>query len=102
MREALRRSFEKPQKPPMHCRLLRALWVIGGVLMALVIVGLLAHGSRSRTTLQAYKAQLRAKGEKLTLSELKPNAHANTNNSSALLNHAVTKLGNARFFRGSL
>ncbi len=77
---------------------LRALWVIGGVLMALVIVGLLAHGSRSRTTLQAYKAQLRAKGEKLTLSELKPNAHANINNSLALLNNAVTKLGNARFF----
>ncbi len=70
--------------------------------MALVIVGLLAHGSRSRTTLKAYKAQLRAKGEKLTLSELKPNAHANINNSLALLNNAVTKLGNARFFSGSL
>jgi len=70
--------------------------------MALVIVGLLAHGSRSRTTLKAYKAQLRAKGEKLTLSELKPNAHANINNSLALLNNAVTKLGNARFFPGGL
>jgi len=81
---------------------LRGLVVIGGVLMALVMVGLLAHGSRSRTTLQAYKAQLRAKGEKLTLSELKPDAHANINNSLALLNNAVTKLGNARFFPGSL
>ncbi len=81
---------------------LPALLVIGGVLMALVMVVLLAHGSRSRTTLQAYKAQLRAKGEKLTLSELKPNAHANINNSLALLNNAFTKLGNARFFPGSL
>src|SRR5512147_3263740 len=51
-------------------KLLRGLVLLGAVGLVLGVIALLAARSGSRAELQRYKAELRAKGEKLSYSEL--------------------------------
>jgi type II secretory pathway pseudopilin PulG len=71
-------------------------WRIGAIIALLVIGGLftvlLTHRSRSRGTLAKFKAQLRARGEKLTYAELYQLRSTQYNNGLTLLTNAAKKL----------
>src|SRR2546426_27212 len=81
---------------------LRTVLIAGGVLLILLAFGILGHRSRSQVALQAYKAQLRAKGEKLTFQELKRAGASNSFDSAAILTNAVANFAKARFHPGNL
>ena len=70
----------------------RTALLVGILGLAAVLTVLLTHRSRSRTNLLKYKAQLRARGEKLTLAELTQSRSTQFNNGLQLLTNAVKKL----------
>src|SRR5436190_3083321 len=72
-----------------------------GIVAAILVVGLLllwasGHRSRGQKRLQAYKAQLRAKGEKLTFAELTGSQPVPTNGYAAALTNAVASFAAQR------
>jgi hypothetical protein len=69
-----------------------------GVIMLLLILGLLilGHGSTSRAALAKYKAELRAKGEKLSFVELANLSSPERRNWNSNLVSITTKLGKSR------
>src|SRR3974377_973283 len=74
--------------------LILALGALGAVI---VLLALLGSGSRNRGSLQGYKAELRARGEKLTFDELLRSRSTNVVNTMTPLSAAVLTLGDARF-----
>src|SRR5262245_43181785 len=93
-------EFEQPV-PRQMSKWLRILILTS--LAALVFAGIAALGHRSRTgsALQRYKAELVAKGEKLTYAELVGPRSTNASGSLAALTNAVAQLGSSRFHPGS-
>ena len=70
----------------------RALILLAGLVLSFLAFGLLGHDSRSRRALRNYKAELRAKGEKLTYEELTRTRSTNLNFSTGALTNAVARL----------
>ncbi|HWI59725.1 MAG TPA: hypothetical protein VNZ22_21030, partial [Bacillota bacterium] len=70
----------------------RAALLLGVVVLAFGVMGIMGHGARSRKALEQYEADLRAKGEKLTYVELMRLRIAHTNDSLARLTNAVASL----------
>ena len=66
------------------------------------VIALLGAHSASRVALRNYDAELRAKGEKLTFTELSHGWAANNIDSHAVITNAVAKLGEARLSPGLL
>ncbi len=62
------------------------------VLLALALVWQWGQRSQSRTGLQRFKAELLAKGEKLTLAQLMASRGTNVNDSQAAFTNAVAKI----------
>lgn len=83
-------------------KLLRVLVFLGALVLVLAVMALLGVRSSSRSALQRYERELRAKGEKLTFAELTRGRQPNAVDSHALLTNAVAKLDGARFHPGSL
>src|SRR5258705_7336110 len=73
----------------------RIMIVVGVLVLAIFVLGIVGHRSRSRRALENYKAELRAKGEKLTLQELLGLRPTNVNTSLAALTNAVAGIGKA-------
>jgi hypothetical protein len=69
-----------------------------GVILFVLVLGLLilGHGSTSRAALAKYKAELRAKGEKLTFAELVKSSSADRSLWNSNLVRVTTTLANAR------
>src|SRR6266699_3704242 len=80
----------------------RGFLVVAGVALALLAMTLIGHHSRTRSALQQYKAELRAKGEKLSFDELMRSWPSNANNSTAALTNAVGRLVRGPVEPGSL
>jgi hypothetical protein len=75
-------------------------WLVGVLAVAAVSVVWMGHRSRGHNALAAYKAELRRKGERLTLAELTQGRSTNANHSQAVLTNAVAQLRSARFGNG--
>jgi hypothetical protein len=73
------------------------IYVLIGValLLLLAVTASLSHRSHSQTALQAYKTQLRAKGEKLTFAELGITTSAANQQAFAVFTKVAGKLGRA-------
>jgi hypothetical protein len=80
----------------------RILLLFGVAVLAFVVLALLGSTSRNQSALQEYKAELRARGEKLTYEELPRSPSTNANHSLAKLTNAVAKIGNVRFQPGNI
>jgi hypothetical protein len=80
----------------------RILLLFGVAVLAFVVLALLGSTSRNQSALQQYKAELRARGEKLTCEELPRSPSTNANHSLAKLTNAVAKIGNVRFQPGNI
>ena len=80
----------------------RIILYCGALVVVFVLLALLGSGTRNGGSLQDYKAQLRARGEKLTFEELERSRSASTNNSMAALSNAVSMLGIPQFNPGSI
>ena len=70
--------------------------------MVLAVMALLGARFSSRSTLQKYERELRAKGETLTFAELTRGRQPNAVDSHALITNAVAKLGGGRLNPGLL
>jgi hypothetical protein len=75
----------------------RIVLLSGALVVVLVVLALLGGGTRNRGSLQRYKAELRARGEKLTFDELLRSRSTNVVNTMTPLSTAVLTLGDARF-----
>ena len=71
---------------------LRLVLVLGALALAIAAVAVLAHRSSSRNALQEYRAELRAKGEKLTFQELGPSFSTNGTESTRNFLNAAANL----------
>ncbi len=71
-------------------------------LIALVAIALLAHQAKSKSALEKYKAELRAKGEKFTFAELAASYTTNANNSMAVITNAANTLRATRTGPGNV
>src|SRR5436309_15986201 len=80
----------------------RVFLVVAGVALALLAMAFICHHSRTRNALQQYKAELRAKGEKLSFDELMLSWPSNANDSTAALTNAVGRLVRGSVDPGSL
>ena len=74
----------------------------GALVLVFVLLALLGTGSRNRSSLQSYQAELRARGEKLTFEDLERSRSTNVNNSIAALSNAVSMLGIPQFNPGCI
>jgi hypothetical protein len=72
------------------------------LVVVFVLLVLLGTGSRNRSSLQSYQAELRARGEKLTFEDLERSRSACTNDSMAALSNAVSMLGIPQINPGSV
>lgn len=81
---------------------LRVLIILALVLLAIPLLWMWSHRSRNQGALAKYKAELRAKGEKLTWAELGYPHPAETNNSLQKLLTAVDKISPGRTDPGKL
>jgi len=81
---------------------LRIFVILGVVALALGLMALLAHTSSSRKALQNYKAELRAKGEKLSYTELQPFAQVNISDSLIAFTNAMERISYCRLTPGNL
>jgi hypothetical protein len=80
---------------------LRILLLLGGLALALAMMALLGHNSGSRAALQKYKAELRAKGEKLTFEELMGSHQTSLTDSLIRLTNAIARLAYSSLSPGS-
>lgn len=80
----------------------RIVMVCSIVTLAFLAMALLGHRSSSARALQAYKATLRARGEKLTYAEFMAGRKPVTNNSLAAITNAVRNLEGSRLQPGLL
>jgi hypothetical protein len=80
----------------------RIVIVVGILGLGILFLTLAGHRSQSRQRLQKYKAELRAKGEKLTFKELTAGQLPNTNQFAFIVTNAVAKLGQQRLVPGTL
>ena len=80
----------------------RIVLISGALALAVVVMALLGGASRNRGPLQKYKAELRAKGEKLTFAELTRGRLTNAVDSHALITNATAKLSGGRLYPGLL
>ena len=71
----------------------RSLFFALGGLIVVVWIGLLAWGFRSKTSVEEYKAQLRAAGEKLDVKELIPPPVPPEQNAANIFREATKYLG---------
>ena len=83
-------------------KLVRVLVFLGALLLVVAAMALLGTRSGDRSKLQQYQAELRAKGEKLTLAELTRGRQPSAVDSHALITNAVAKLSGARITPGLL
>ncbi len=83
-------------------RLVRVAVFVGALLLVMAVMALLGVRSGDRRALQKYRAELTAKGEKLTFAELTRGRQANAVDSHALITNATAKLGGGRFAPGRL
>src|SRR4051812_38499771 len=81
---------------------LRIILVLGGLALALGMMALLGHNSSSRRALETYKAELRAKGEKLTFEEVRLLHQSNASDSLPKFTNAVARLAYSRLAPASL
>jgi hypothetical protein len=70
--------------------------------LVVVLLAVLGTGTRNRSSLQSYQAELRARGEKLTFEDLERSRSTNVNTSMAALSNAVSLLGIPQFPPGSV
>jgi type II secretory pathway pseudopilin PulG len=80
----------------------RIVLISGALALAVVVMALLGGASRNRGPLQQYKAELRARGEKLTFAELTRGRQTNAVDSHALITNATAKLSGGRLYPGLL
>ena len=83
-------------------KLVRVLIFLGAVLLVLAVMALLGVRSSSRGTLNRYKAELQASGEKLTFAELTRGRQTNAFDSHAVITNAAATLKSARLIPGVL
>jgi hypothetical protein len=83
-------------------KLFRGLFLLGVLGLVLGVIALLGARSLSEGALRSYEAELRAKGERLTLAELSHGRHTNGIDSHAIITNAVARLGDARLNPGLL
>ncbi len=83
-------------------KLLRTSIILVTVVLAVLLLWMWSHRSRNQGALAKYKAELRAKGEKLTWAELGYPRLAETNNSLQKMLTAVDKIGPGRTDPGKL
>jgi hypothetical protein len=81
---------------------LRTLIILVTVVLAVPLLWMWSHRSRNQGALAKYKDELRAKGEKLTWTELGYPRPAETNNSLQKMQTAVDKIGPCRTDPGKL
>jgi hypothetical protein len=72
------------------------------LVVVVVLLALLGTGSRNRSSLQSYQAELRARGEKFTFEDLERSRSTNVNTSMAALSNAVSMLGIPQFSPGNI
>src|SRR6266404_1890134 len=75
---------------------LRVMLLLGGLALALAGMAVIGHRSGSRSALLKYKAELRAKGEKLTFAELMRYKPTSSSAFAAALTNAVGRLAYSR------
>jgi hypothetical protein len=80
----------------------RIILYCGALLVVCAVLALLGGAARNRGSLQSYRAELRARGEKLTFQELELSRSTNGNGSMAALSNAVAKLGIPQFPPGNI
>jgi hypothetical protein len=83
-------------------KLVRVVVFLGALLLVAAVMALLGMRSGDRRVLQKYRAELAAKGEKLTFAELTRERQTNAVDSHALLTNATAKLNNGRIAPGLL
>jgi hypothetical protein len=74
---------------------LRFVVFLGALVLVMAVMALLASRSGSRGALQGYKAELKAKGEKLTFAELTLGRLTNSVDSHAIITNATRKLSSS-------
>jgi hypothetical protein len=80
----------------------RIVIVVGILGLGILLLVFAGHRSQSRQRLQRYKAELRAKSEKLTFRELTAGQQQNTNLFAYVLTNAVAHMGQPRLIPGAL
>jgi hypothetical protein len=83
-------------------KLLRFVVFLGALVLVMAVMALLASRSGSRGALKRYKAELQAKGEKLTYAELTRGRLTNAVDSHAIITNAIGKLRGGPFTPGLL
>ncbi|MGO8929212.1 MAG: hypothetical protein ACLQU3_20290 [Limisphaerales bacterium] len=76
---------------------LRVLLILGSLVLLLAAMASLGLSSGSRSALQKYERELRAKGEKLTLMELTRDRRSSGGDSYTVITNAAATLSNGRF-----